>query len=160
LIQSWPWVDAEDRELLASHMPVLRGEVSTDAWIDRVHKGHILIHYANENLPSNVRILLIPYEVRTFYLDKDYVWGSLTTQRIIPFEQFNTADELAAWLRELGITHVIDNPAIKYDRLRYWEHDRELMLELREQCGGVIYREDEAVLYELKSCEVNAINKQ
>ena len=157
LIYDWPWVAAEDRELLASHLPVLRGELSTDEWINKVHKGHSLIDYANENLPVNARILLIPYEVRTFYLDKDYVWGSLTTQRIIPFEQFSTAAELAAWLRKLGITYVIDNPAIKYDRLRYWEQDRKLMLALRDECGRVIYKQDDAVLYELKSCEVGTI---
>jgi hypothetical protein len=157
LTYNWPWIVAEDRELLASHMPVLRGEISADEWIDKVHKGHKLIRYANENLPNNARILLIPYEVRTFYLDKDYVWGSLTTQRIIPFEQFSTADELAVWLRELGITHVIDNPAIKYDRLRYWQHDRELMLALRDQCGHIIYGQDDAVLYELRSCEVGTM---
>lgn len=148
----WPWASEGERALLASRIPYLRGQMSRDAWLDTQIDVMPLFRYANTQLPAGARILLLPYEDRTYYLDRDYIWGNPMSQRVIPFERFSTAAELAVGLRRMGITHIIDNPTLVYEGLRYWQHDRALMLALRDQCGKPLYRQGGGILYALSDC--------
>lgn len=153
LLQQSPWSDSYQRAFTTRRLPVLRGQMSAKDWLNWRHKNFFSLYdYANTSLPDQSRILLLPFETRTYYLDQPYVWGSLTCQRILPFEQFDHATELAATLHKMGITHVLDNPEFVYNKLRHWEHDRALMLELKEQCGQVLFEQNEAVLYKLTDC--------
>jgi hypothetical protein len=152
VLRTVPWILANERSLFVSHLPVITGQVSRLDWLAMRHKGFDLFNYANTHLPPDARILLLPHENRTYYLDRDYVWGCPTCQRIIPFERFTSPTELAAALQQMGITHVIDNPVVQYDHLRYWKHSRALMLALRDTCGQTLYQQGESVLYELTAC--------
>jgi len=148
----WPWVSEDERALLASRMPYLLGQMSRDTWLDTQIDMMPLFRYANTQLPPDAQILLLPYENRAYYLDRDYIWGHPMSQRLIPFERFNSPVELATSLRRVGITHIIDNPTLVYEGLRYWQHDRALMLALRDQCGKPLYRQGEGILYALSDC--------
>lgn len=149
-----PWLYAGERELFVQRAPYLSGQVSREAWLDTQIDSMPLFRYANTQLPTDAKVLLLPYENRTYYLDRSYIWGHPISQRIIPFEQFSSVEQLETTLRELGITHVIDNPKWIYEGLRYWQHDRALMLALRDQCGEPLAENGEAVLYALKNCAV------
>lgn len=156
VVHEWPWVSASERELLASRTPYLRGQISRNEWLDTQIDVMPLFRYANIQLPANARILLLPYENRAYYLDRAYIWGNPVSQRIIPFERFNNAAELAVTLQHMGITHVIDNTTWMYDGLRYWQHDRALMLALRDECGQPLYWHGGGVLYALTECSTAA----
>ncbi|HEU5014466.1 MAG TPA: hypothetical protein VFT66_18220 [Roseiflexaceae bacterium] len=159
LLQQWPWLDAGERNLLASRWPYIVGQTSRAAWLDTQIDSMPLFRYANTMLPADARILLLPYENRSYYLDRSYIWGHPISQRVIRFEQFNNVSELAARLQQLGINYVIDNPAWSYDGTRYWKHDRTLMLELRDACGQTLLKQGDAVLYKLKPCQMSVATR-
>jgi len=152
LLNTWPWSSTGERELFASRWTYLSGEISRDAWLD--HQVDILpvFRYANTHLPADARILLVPYENRTYYLDRDYVWGHPISQRIIRFESFHSEEELANALKAMRITFVIDNPKVIFEHIRYWSQIRALMLDLQLRCGETIYSNNDAVLYKLHDC--------
>jgi hypothetical protein len=74
------------------------------------------------------------------------------SQRIIPFERFDSAHELADFLRAMGITHVLDSPTYTYDDLRYAQQTEALLRDLRARCGTPLYQHQAAVLYALTEC--------
>lgn len=145
----WPWADGLERELLASRAPYLQGAESREAYLAARVDALPLFRYADAALPPGARVLLLPYENRSYYLDADYVWGSIIAQRIIPFERFMSAEELLAFLRSLGITHVLDNPTLDFTQPRYYARDRALQLELQARCGEPLVRSGQGVLYAL-----------
>jgi hypothetical protein len=153
-----PWLKPDERQLFIARLPYLRGQVSWDTWIDQQIDSMPLFRYANTHLPADARILLLPYENRTYYLEREYIWGHPISQRIIPFEQFDNVEELAATLRHMGITHVIEHPAWMFTNLRYWERIFHLMQALREECGQPVYQQGDSVLYELQPCQVSVLN--
>lgn len=153
VLRAWPWMIPGERELQAERFAYVRGTLSRDAWLDQEIDSLPLFRYANSSLPADARILLLPYENRTYYLDRDYIWGHPISQRIIPFEQFQNAEELAAMLQQMGITHVIENPRWMYDGLRYWEQINFLIQSLREECGQPLYQHGAGVVYALGPCQ-------
>jgi hypothetical protein len=156
LLQEWPWASAGERGLLAARMPYLRGQISRDAWLDTQVSSLPLMRFANARLPANARILLLPYENRTYYLDRPYIVGHPYTQRLIRFEQYHSPAELAAALEGMGITDVIDDPTWSYDRLPDWARIRGLMTGLQQECGQVLYQQDQKMVYALRPCAATA----
>jgi hypothetical protein len=155
LVGTWPWADRDARTLFEERMAYVRGDVSREQWIDQHVDIAPLLRYANRTLPDDARVLLVPYETRGYYLEHDYVWGNPVSQRIIPFERFASAAELAAFLREMGITHVIDSPIYTYDDLRYAQQTEALLRELQAHCGTPLHRHQAAVLYTLTECSTH-----
>lgn len=149
---TWPWADGDARMLFQERMAYVRGEVTREQWIDRHVNIAPLLRVANRSLPDDARVLLVPYETRGYYLERDYVWGNPVSQRIIPFERFDSAHELADFLRAMGITHVLDSPTYTYDDLRYAQQTEALLRELRARCGTPLYQHQAAVLYALTEC--------
>ena len=152
VVQQWPWIRADERALFTSRTPYLTGEMSRDDWLSTQIEIMPLFHYANSELPEDAKILLLPYENRTYYLDRDYIWGHPISQRIIPLERFDTVVDLEAHLRQTGFTHVIDSPNWMFDGIRYWDHIYGLMISLRDECGDPLVQTGDAVLYELNGC--------
>ncbi|MEM8531895.1 MAG: hypothetical protein AAGF95_13700 [Chloroflexota bacterium] len=152
LLQQWPWVRADERALFASRTSYLTGELSRDDWLDTQIDVMPLFRYANSELPESAKVLLLPYENRTYYLDRDYIWGHPISQRVIQFERFETVGELETHLRQKGITHVIHSPSWMFDGIRYWDHIYGLMVSLRDECGEPLVQTDEAILYKLNGC--------
>src|SRR5581483_5944806 len=115
-----------------------------------------LMRFANTQLPPNAHILLLPYENRTYYLNRPYIVGHPYTQRLIRFEQYRSPAELAAALEGMGITDVIDDPTWSYDQLPDWARIRGLMTGLRQECGKVLYQQDQKMVYALRPCATTA----
>ncbi|NJN18693.1 MAG: phospholipid carrier-dependent glycosyltransferase [Oscillochloris sp.] len=150
LLLEWPWGMRGERALFVSKLPYLSGAQSRAAFLDEYIDVMPLFRYANAELPSDARLLLLPWETRGYYLNRGYIWGNPGSQRIIPFEQYTTAEALRERLRELEITHILENSAFLYTGLRYWDRDRALMLELADRCGDTLIRLDDAALIELR----------
>ncbi len=111
-----------------------------------------VFQYVNQNLPLNAKILLLPYENRGYYLDRQYVLGHPANQRYIRFEEFQTPNELASYVHTLGIDYVLYNPTWIFSGYENWEHDHKLMLDLIDNCGEIIFRHNNATLYKLQPC--------
>lgn len=152
LLWEWPWAYQDERTLFTMRLPYLQGEQTREMWLAEHIDSLPLFTYANTHLPPDSHILLLPYENRAYYLERRYTWGHPISQRIIPFERFDRVEELAAALQARGITHVIDVPTWVNSKLRHWEHDRALMLELQHSCGAPLFQHEESVLYALTPC--------
>ncbi len=153
LIRDFPWVDAAQRNLALSRWPYLSGQRTREDFLQEQIDVYPAFQYINANLPPQATILLLPYESRGYYLERSYFWGHPISQRVIRFEEYDGPDRLAADLRKLGITHILDNPHWLYSGLRYWEHDRALMLALESQCGEEIASWGDIILYRLTECD-------
>ncbi|MEK6808633.1 MAG: glycosyltransferase family 39 protein [Nanoarchaeota archaeon] len=107
---------------------------------------HNVAVYANNNLPSNSKILLFG-EVRGYYLNLPYIWGRSTIQSIIDYDSLNNEEMLYDKLKSLEITHLFINKnylndmdtkdSIKKMELLIKRHSRE------------IYEHNGVYLYEL-----------
>jgi 4-amino-4-deoxy-L-arabinose transferase-like glycosyltransferase len=148
----FPWIQAPERALFASRLPYATGQRSAHAFLEQQIDVLPAMEYANAQLPKDAVVLLLPYETRGYYLDRSYVWGHPISQRIIKFETYDDPVALAEHLRELRITHILDNTAWVYTGLQHWEHDRALMLTLEQQCGRELGHWNETSLYELTAC--------
>ncbi len=153
LLPDFPLVNAAQRDLMRQRLPYLTGQQTRKDFLEAQLDVWPAFDYINAHLPPEATILLLPYESRGYYLDRNYIWGHPISQRIIRFEEYDTPAELAADLRKLGVTHILDNPHWSYAGLRYWEHDRGLMLALEAQCGEEIASWDDIVLYRLTQCD-------
>lgn len=150
LISDFPLMKAAERTLLVQRSTYLLGRVSRAEFLDQQINAMPVFRYANANLPSDAVLLLLPYESRGYYLEREYIWGHPISQRIVRFEEYNTASDLADALRHMGITHILENPHWIFSGLRYWEHDRALMLELEQKCSNLLFEQNEVRLYELR----------
>ena len=140
--------------IVTERLPALTDTHFRQEWLRQELPIFVPFEYINEKLPLEANILLLPYENRAYYLERDYFWGHPISQRVIKFEQFNNVTTLANQLKEMGFTHILDNAnGWQYDRLRYWEHDRTLMLTLETECGQPIESWDEIRLYKLVACQ-------
>lgn len=148
----FPWIQAPERALFASRLPYAAGQRPSHAFLEQQIDVLPAMEYVNAYLPEDAVVLLLPYETRGYYLERQYVWGHPMSQRIIRFEAYDGPAVLAERLRELGVTHILDNPAWLYTGLQHWEHDRALMLALEHQCGHELGRWNDVSLYELAPC--------
>jgi 4-amino-4-deoxy-L-arabinose transferase-like glycosyltransferase len=153
LAREYPWFDPLDRDLVQSRMPYVTGQRPQEEFLDSRIEVMPAFRYINSQLAPEAKVLLLPYESRGYYLDRAYMWGHPISQRVIPFEQYDTAKELAEDLERMGVTHILENPEWLYTGLRHWEHDRALMLALEGECGRPIAQWGEIVLYELVECQ-------
>lgn len=149
----WPWYYAPERALLLSRLPYLRGEQTRAAFIDAHVDVMPYVRFANAELPADARLLLLPYETRGYYLERDYIWAHPASQRVIRFEQHPSAEALLATLQGIGITHLLEHTAFLYEELRYWDRDRALMLDLEARCATPLFTGERGALLRLdESC--------
>lgn len=88
--------------------PAALGLTGREGWlVERVPPAATML-WANENLPPAARVLLVG-DKRGFYLERDYRWGTLTSQGIVPWWDFESVGAARARLAELGVTHVLVN---------------------------------------------------
>jgi hypothetical protein len=135
--------------LCTQRLPYVMGKLSREEFLYRNVDLWPVAQYAGRELPPNATLLLLPYETRGYYLDRAYVWGNPISQRYIRFERYHEVETLWAHLRDLGITHIIDNPNWVYTDLSHWSHDRALMLELEHECADLLFEQNDIRLYEI-----------
>ncbi len=84
---------------------VVFGKESVDSFLISHEASYRVFQFANQNLPPSATVLL-QGEVKGYYCDGSYLWDH-PDQGVLRYERFDTADELRAGMKELGITHVI-----------------------------------------------------
>lgn len=150
IVPEWPWYYSGERALFQSRVPYLTGAQSRDAFLDWQIDAMPLFRYVNTALPQDARVVLTPYESRSYYLDRPYYWGHPIGQRVVRWEQQADAEAALATLRGLGVTHVLENPTWLYTELRYWEQIRGLMLEVQTRCADPVFRQGEGAVFALR----------
>ncbi len=138
------WRDPLAREVYQRREPYLRGQISRAQLIESRLPTLPILMYANTHLPPDARILLVPYEPRVYYLDRDFRWGNLVGQRVIRFETFATAAELLDALHAQGISHLIYVPDAPLG-LRYEQQYYQLIDALRSDCSTLVATTELAV---------------
>ena len=148
-----PWLTISNYGELESR---LRAELSARAREDYLNKRIDILpafKWINQNLDQNVKILLLPYENRGFYLDRDYIWGHLGAQRIIRFEEIQSPEELYSKLLALDVTHVLDSTTWMFTDLSTWPQERGLMLDFYTHCTSMIKQWENQTLFVLHPCQ-------
>jgi 4-amino-4-deoxy-L-arabinose transferase-like glycosyltransferase len=105
--------------------------------------------WANEHLPASAKVLLMPYENRGYFLDRDYAWANPISQRILKLEQFESGEALWQELRALGFTHLLDSPRTVIDDIRYWQQIEGLLQEVKDGFADPIYDRNGVAILEL-----------
>jgi hypothetical protein len=145
-----PFIDAVQQDLLNDGSSYIMGKVSRQDFLEQRINTYEVFQYANSQLPPEAKILLIPYESRGYYLDREYIWANPISQRFIKFEQIPNADALAKKLKEMGISHLILNPSNVFTNVRFWDHCSHLLNNLKEKYAEPIYEKNDIILYKLQ----------
>ncbi|MHC5212951.1 MAG: phospholipid carrier-dependent glycosyltransferase, partial [Planctomycetota bacterium] len=95
---------------------VVLGAQDRDDYLSRSHDEYTspsygLYRWMNAQLPATARVLLVG-ETRGFYLERDFIAGSVFDRNVLLDQAEKSADpdELVANLEAMGITHVLLNP--------------------------------------------------
>lgn len=152
LFREFPWFETGQRHLVFSRVPVWTESQAREQFLKNRVDAFPAFRFINQNTPPNAIILLLPYENRGYYLDRNYIWGHPISQRIIPYERYDSPDALAQHLCSLGVTHILDNPNWLHTGLRFWAYSRELMLAIEKNYCEEIARWGNIVLYRMKGC--------
>jgi hypothetical protein len=141
-----------DRALVVSRWPYLSGQMSRDQFLVSQIPGYDTFIHSNRNLPEKAYVWLALYEVRGYYLDRDYMWANPISQRAFPLEIYQDASQLASELLARGFTHVIFRTANleRYIYIRYGEKITHLTLQLLSEHADLIFRSSELELYALR----------
>jgi 4-amino-4-deoxy-L-arabinose transferase-like glycosyltransferase len=114
-------------------LPYLVGAESRDDLLTRHSDATAVYVWANNNLPTDAKILLMPYENRGYFLDREYLWANPISQRVLKLEEFPNGEALWRDLKDRGITHLIDSQDIVIDDIPYWPAIQGLLDELRTE---------------------------
>lgn len=88
-------------------LPAL-GIMPRDVFLSRHYPGSFqVIHYANEHLPKEAKVLLLG-ETRIFLLEREWIVGGYLSM-VMQTEHFKDADNAYQRMKALGITHVLVN---------------------------------------------------
>ena len=95
-------------ELVWQQAPVVFGWQSRDDYITRGFPPYPAMQFINSRLPQSARVVFYgsPYG---FYCDKPYLWGDAQHSTLIPYDTFQSAEDLRASLAKMGVTHLLVN---------------------------------------------------
>lgn len=101
-------------------VPVVVGMQTHDEFLRQKTWYYDDIQYINHALPPQERLLSFPNH--TYYLDVDYLWGSIHVQSgLLDYFSIHSSEALLARFKELGITHIL------WDK--FWFHGMETWVE-------------------------------
>ena len=120
----------------AQFFPVVFGFETHDAHLRKKAWYYQDIQYVNRTLPPDARLLSFPNH--TYYLDVDYVWGSIHVQPgLIDYFSIHSAETLLDRWRELGITHVLWDKRW-FEGMEPWVEHYGMTWELPEQFDRLV----------------------
>jgi 4-amino-4-deoxy-L-arabinose transferase-like glycosyltransferase len=152
LLLELPIVQAETRAMLLARIPYLTGEQSRSQVLASKIRPFPVFEYINHWLPKNARLLLATYEVRGYYLDRDYMWAHPIAQRLLRFEQVPDGSSLRQLLAANGIDYLLDNRQESDETLtsfEYYGHFSRLLDAMIVTYGEELYSESGVTLYRL-----------
>jgi len=133
-----------------SRLPYVVGAQSRSDMLTAFSPATAAYVWANEQLPAEAKVLLMPYENRGYFLDRDYFPANPVSQRVLKLEQFDSAETLWRELKSEGFTHLLDNPYVVIDTIRDWPKIERLLADLKAGYADPIYERDGVVLYRLR----------
>lgn len=87
---------------------VALGLEDRDEFIGNVFPTYRVYQFVNSDLPKDSKIALLG-EPRGFYLDREYIWADPGHHTLIPYERFQTVEDLVKFYKRMGFTHIIIN---------------------------------------------------
>jgi 4-amino-4-deoxy-L-arabinose transferase-like glycosyltransferase len=147
------WVfDTRDSAHLRMSVPYLLGQETLEQFVIQKNPGYDAVFYANRVLPQDAYVLMGLYEVRGYYLERDYFWANPVAQRVFPFETSPTPDDLAQRLKESGFTHVLYNTRTirMFDDIRYGKQNADMFQAFLEKYCSLMYDAGVLQLYEIE----------
>ncbi|OGP88465.1 MAG: hypothetical protein A2156_03285 [Deltaproteobacteria bacterium RBG_16_48_10] len=153
LLMELPIVQAVPRKMLLDRISYLTGHQSRSEIVTAAVNPFPAFEYINRSLPTGVRLLLAPYEVRGYYLDRDYVWAHPIGQRFFRFEQIPDGSSLRQALAANGIDYLLDNRQewdIVLTKYKYYDHLIRLLDELITAYGEKLYSAGDISVYRLR----------
>lgn len=147
---SW-FATPADRARVVSRFPYLSGNIGRNEYLKNQISGYEAFQFINKELPQSARIWMALYEVRGYYLNREYIWANPISQREIPIEEFDNASQLAQFLKNLGITHILYSPfdIDKYSYIKYGDKISSLMLNLIEDHTRILFQSPNMNVYKL-----------
>jgi hypothetical protein len=156
----WLWVAALGALMLPKTLTDFRtipavvwGGQSREAFIRHYVNNRAAFLWANDNLPSEARILYGP-DNRTCFLRRDSYWSSSIFQQDI---RYGSTEELNASLQAAGIEWLIYNPemfekepSIRFETIVGWRGDERLRLEEAAAQGEAVFSADGVTVYKLR----------
>ncbi|MGB5747186.1 MAG: phospholipid carrier-dependent glycosyltransferase [Desulfobacterales bacterium] len=92
----------------------LGGEIDRNEYIARYRPEYRAFQYANRNLPDDVKVLAIFLGNRSYYSDRELIFGDNLFKKIV--KNSNSSDTIRTEIQRLGITHLL----IRYDIFNRW----------------------------------------
>ena len=94
--------------LVAVEAPVVFGRQTREDYITHGFAPYSAMQFINTQLPKNAKIVFYgnPFG---FYCDKPYFWGDQQHSTYIPYNTFQTAEDLRVALQSRGVTHLLVN---------------------------------------------------
>ncbi len=132
-----------------SRLPYLVGAESRQQLLTRHSDTTAAFVWANEHLPESAKVLLIPYESRGYFLDREYLLVNPIGQRILKLEQFAGSEALWRALRDEGISHIIEGSDFVTEDIRFWPEIEQLLNDLKARYADPVYTLNGAAVYEL-----------
>jgi 4-amino-4-deoxy-L-arabinose transferase-like glycosyltransferase len=144
-------VKSSRRSIVFNNLYYLSGSISRNKFLEDHVAGYKVFEYINENLPDDANIWLALYEVRGYYLDRNYLWANPISQRALRIEQFQDAGQLAGELNQRGISYVLLQTSTidQYQYIKYGNIYSTMIRALLEQHGELIYSDVQELLYRL-----------
>ncbi len=152
----WPILAASPNNALYAVMAPRPTSAAADAdrralWEDRAVDVAAFYRDAAARLPSGARVLLFR-EIRGYRAGFAYMWGDPINQDLIDYRALPGPDALAARLKALGVTHVLDHPGstlYQEDPGYYDARTLAMMAETLRRRGRLVFSQDGLALYAL-----------
>ncbi|MFQ5421386.1 MAG: ArnT family glycosyltransferase, partial [Anaerolineae bacterium] len=141
-----------------AELAVALGRTERETYLTRGFYMYPAYQFANSQLPSHSKLLIFP-EDRTYYLDREYLWGDPISQGVIEYADYDTAAEFLADLQDQDITHIVlSQPA--YQFFVNWEsHDarlvnymktaHQLLVNLTDTQASLVFEQNGVEIYAL-----------
>ena len=94
--------------LLRVEAPAAFGWQSREDYLSHDPSGYAVMQFINRQLPAKTKVVFYGNPLG-FYCDKAYLWGDPNHSTVIPYDRFGSAEDLRAYLRKIGVTHILIN---------------------------------------------------
>jgi hypothetical protein len=128
----------------------LNGELDRNAYILKYRPEFGVIHYANQNLPDNAKILALFLGNRSYYSDRELIFGNNIFKKIV--KEADSVDRILGDIQKRGYSHLL----VRYDIFNSWagvqftDREKEMLKILFEKSIRTVVSENGYGLFQLK----------
>ncbi len=139
--------------IFRSDVELWTGKITKEEYKALDTPNYWVSQWINENTSSDAKIFFANND-RVYYVDREYLTGFGVFSAYIDYPKLENGDALYARLKEIGVTHVMVETKNEKIILLYEgyddEHTIQLLTELVENHGILLYDEDGFRVYEMK----------